>query len=496
MQSIFGKIYFNRQSVPDDDVKTALTELSLGKKLKQFIQSNKNKGFGTVQFFPSQFSTDFFHPKHDQTSIIIGDCRIDNRDKIINQLKIDNHNISDHELIFQSYKKWKTDCPQFLTGDFSFAIWDDENEALFCARDHFGVKPFNYYIDQDKFIFSSEINGILSQTDINISIDQQYIADTISIIKSEHNRSTYNEIKKLPPAHSLYLKNGQITISKYWTLQPAKLSYKNDDEYLKQFKDLLFTAVKTRLKDQLNYGAELSGGIDSSSITSIASQFVPVKTFSHVLPESLIGQIHPFKDEKKYINLLTNFCKINEKYFITSENIGILDALKNSLTLNRGIVQQNFSVFSDQLYQAANESNIQVLLSGFGGDEVVTSKSANYLSEISRNKQFKTDLKNQNYSSIKIFTLQLKNQFKNYFPKFTGLIIRLIKGEKWWIKKYKNLAVNNSFNDKMSIKSRYLDHYKNIKKDNLVEQSVERITHQHVAQRLEYSSLAAKKQGI
>lgn len=496
MQSIFGKINFKKQPVQEEDVNTALADLSLGKTLKQFITCNKNFGFGAVQFFQTRCKKKLIVTDETKTFVLIGDCRIDNRNELIKKLKIKNHHISDDELILICFDQWNTDCPKYLTGDFSFAIWNNKPEELFCARDHFGVKPFNYYLDKNQFIFSSEIHGILSQTDVKLTIDKQFIADTISIIKSEHRRSTYNEIKKLPPAHSLHLKNGKITITKYWTLKPAKVSFKNDDEYLNQFKDLLFNAIKKRLKDPLKYGSELSGGIDSSSLTSIASKFFPVSTFSHVLPEKLIGKIHPFKDEKNYINLLTNFCTVKEKNFITSEKTGILDALKNSLLLNKCIVQQNFSVFSDHLYRAAGKQNIQILLSGFGGDEVVTSKSSNYLSEISHNKQFKTDLKNQNYSSFKIFTLQLKKQLKNYFPKSTDLIIRIIKGKKWWIEKYKNLAVNKTFNDEMNIKSGYFDYYKNIKKENLIEQSIERITHQHVSQRLEYSSLAAKQYGI
>ncbi len=496
MQSIFGKIYFRGNALNEKEVKSALKELAFGKELKQSIHCKENYGFGTVEYFPTKYSnldhSDFLkHP-----FLMVGDCRIDNRESLIKQLKLENHNISENELILHCFQQWKTDCPKYLTGDFSFAIWDIENKEFFCARDHFGVKPFNYYLDDNQLIFSTEIRGILSQQNLNLTIDQQFIADTLSIIKSEHFRSTFNEIKKLPPAHYLHINDEKITISPYWKLKPAKTNFQNDSEYLNHFKKLLFQAAKHRLRDSLNYGTELSGGIDSSTITSIASQNVPVKTFSHVMPEKKVGKIHPFKDEKKYISLLTEYCKIKERFYITSEKTGIIDAIENSLSLNKCIVQQNFSVFSDHLYQTAGEQNIQVLFSGFGGDEVVTSKSGNYLTEILNHKQLKEDLKNQGFSLFKILLIIIKKHIKSYLPNLTNTLLSLIKGKKWWVKKYKNLALSKSFNESMGIKSRYFNYYKNIKKENLIDQSIERISHQHVAQRLEYSSLAAKQFGI
>jgi asparagine synthase (glutamine-hydrolysing) len=496
MQSFFGKINLKGDNVLKEDISEALKQLTLEKKREQTIHCHDNFGFGTVQFFEKKYTKSKHSVFFNHPFLVVGDCRIDNRKMLIEQLKINDTNISDHQLILRCYQQWQTDCPMFLTGDFSFAIWDIEKKELFCARDHFGVKPLNYYVDKEQFIFSTEIRGILSQKNLKLTVDQQFIADTISIIKSEHYRTTFNEIKKLPPAHFLHLKNEKLTILPYWKLKPAKNNFKNDSEYLAHFKKRLFQAVKRRIQDPVNYGAELSGGIDSSSITSIAAQHVALKTFSHVMPEAQIGKIHPFKDEKKYIHLLTDFCNLKDRYFVTSENSGITDALKNSLSLNRCIVQQNFSVFSDQLYKTAGEQNTQVLLSGFGGDEVVTSKSGSYLKEISNGQRLKKDLQKQGYPPVKIFWTQQKLRLKNAFPGLIEILIQLLKGKKWWASKYKNLAVNKSFRDKLNIKNRYFNYYNNIKRDNLIDQSIERITHPHVAQRLEYSSLAAKQYGI
>ncbi|MFO7844281.1 MAG: asparagine synthase-related protein [Bacteroidales bacterium] len=496
MQSFFGKINLSGDNVLHEDISKALHELTLEKERKQSIHCHGNCGLGVVHFFEKKYLKFEHSVFQEYPFLIIGDCRIDNRESLIKTLNLKNENIPELELILRCFQKWDKDCPQYLTGDFSFAIWDIEKKELFCARDHFGVKPFNYYIDDKQLLFSTEIRGILSQENLNLSIDRQFIADTLSIIKSEHFRSTFKEIRKLPPAHFLHLKNGKLTVARYWELKPAETIFNNEKDYLTRFKNLLFQAVRRRLQDPVNYGAELSGGIDSSSITSIVAENVSIKTFSHVMPEEQIGKIHPFKDEKKYIHLLTDFCNLKDCYFVTSEKTGITDALINSLSLNKSIVQQNFSVFSDQLYQTAGKQNTRVLLSGFGGDEVVTSKSGSYLSEIINKKTFTKDLKEQGYSAFSILFTKLKIRLKNTFPQLTGIFIRLLKGKKWWVAKYENLAVNPAFNRKQHIKTRYLNYYKAIRKDHLIDQSIERITHPHVAQRLEYSSLAAKQHGV
>ncbi|MEE4196539.1 MAG: asparagine synthase-related protein [Bacteroidales bacterium] len=496
MQSYFGKINLNNNSVNQEDVVGALKELSPGKNLNQSMICNHHYGLGAIEIFPAKHRNTKHSPFKSGAYIILEDCRIDNRETLIRKLNLDSKSITDPELILQCFQRWKADCPKYLTGDFSFAIWNTETHELFCARDHFGVKPLNYYLDDHQFIFSTEIRGILSQQNLDLTIDQQFIADTLSIIKSDHSRSTYQGIRKLPPAHSLHLKNKELTLRRYWELKPAYTSCKDEEEYIRRFKELLNQAVQRRLEDPVNYGAELSGGIDSSSIASLASRRVTLKTFSHVMPDEMIGKVHPFNDEKKYIRLLNDFCNINQRFLITSENSGIIQALENSLLLNQGIVQQNFSVFSDQLYQEAENQNVQVLLSGFGGDEVVTSKAGNYLREILKEREFKTDLKAQGLPTIAIHLTKFKYWLKNNFPQATNLLLALIKGKKWWARKYKNLAIQKSFNRQFNIKQRYINYYQSIRRDNLTEQSTERITHPHVAQRLEYSSLAAKHHGI
>ncbi|TGQ70416.1 asparagine synthetase B, partial [Mesorhizobium sp. M8A.F.Ca.ET.207.01.1.1] len=93
---------------------------------------------------------------------ITADCRLDNRDELLAKLGIRDRSIADGMLMMSAYLKWGEACPTYLQGDFAFAIWDGERRALFCARDHFGVKPFYYHSADKRFAFASEIGPILA----------------------------------------------------------------------------------------------------------------------------------------------------------------------------------------------------------------------------------------------------------------------------------------------------------------------------------------------
>ena len=428
----------------------------------------------------------------------MADCRIDTKNELHEKLELKNTSISDAQLVLESYKKWGKDCPKYLLGDFAFAIYSIENQELFCARDHFGVRPFYYYHDNDKLVFSSEITGILGQPDLKISIDEQYIADTISIIKSEKYRTTYKEIKKLPPAHYLFLNDKEIKISQYWELTPQNQVFKKDEDNIRKFKELLIESVKCRIDSNQNTGTELSGGIDSSTVTAIASNFGEISTFSHILPDDKLGKIHPFNDERNFINMLADYCKISNQNFITSEKTGSIHAIQNNIELYKEITQQSFHVFSDCLYEKVQLEKISVLLSGFGGDEVVTSKSSIYLLEIASKKlwrELKDDLKNQQFGKFQLYTTSIKYYIRITFPYLYKVITLLKRKKPGFSEKFENLALNNDFSKKMRIKERYLSIH-NKKSFTSQEKAIERITHSHVSQRLEYSSLAAKKYGV
>ena len=490
MRSIFGRINLNKEPINRDLLEKSIKSSFIHPENKSQLAIENHSGFGHILYSPFNNGPALNYSGF----ILVSDSVIYNKDEILYDLQITDKIISDDLIILKSFEKWGNECVNHLIGDFVFAIWDINKQELFCARDHIGVKPFYYYSDDNVLVFSTDLASILVQTDLNISIDEQYIADTISIIKSEKFRTTFNEIKKLPPAHILTLKNNRLEIRSYWGLKPKKEIQKKDIDIITEFKNLLYESINCRVKNEDNVGAELSGGIDSSSLTAITSSIKPIKVFSHILPDHILGKVHPFKDEREYIKLIADHCSIDNLNFITSEE-SFHNALKKNVIETKSLFQQNFGIFSEQLYEKAKLENITVLLSGFGGDEVVTSKSSGYLKELAANQKWeelKVDLKNQNPNYFKYLKTYIKIYLKSRFPK-----IHKLKYQKpWWIYKFKNLAINKYFAEKLKIAERYYSNYEKLDVSGIQQKNIKRITHPHVSQRLEYCSLIARKYGV
>lgn len=494
MKSFLCRINFDKLEINQHIFNSGLDRLVVKDNLHKELKYYDSIEFGAVDFNKGESIID----DSNSDFIAIADCRIDNKKELLNTLQI-RDKISDEALLIEAYKKWGDTCPDYLLGDFAFIIWNKKSKEFFGARDHLGLKSFYYYYDTNVLICSSEINAILTQTDLEFNLDEQYVADSISIVKSEKDRTMYNEIKKLPPASTLKFKDSELRIDAYWELQNQKTLDLSDDEIIIQFKSLLLDAVKCRVKNLESVGAELSGGLDSSSITSLANQFTKVKTFSHVLPDEQLGKIHPYQDERKFQEILVDFCKIDQRNLVYSDSIGLLETLESNVSDFDYLNQQNFSTFSDDLYEKAEGKGVCVLLSGFGGDEVVTSKASGYLSELARLGlwgELKADLKNQKLRRI------IKNKrfftywFKFKAPRFYKFLSKLRNQKPWWLSKFENLTLNEDYAKKMKIEERYFSNYSKLEFNLINERCIERITHPHVSQRLEYCSQAAKKYGI
>ncbi len=494
MRSIFGRIHSDNTPAPTEYFKQSLNQLSVVKDTSKEEFIAKNYALGQIDFSPKK------KPAETNTTklLLLSDSVIYNKSDLKRDLNLKDDELTSDQFILRSYEKWKEKCVEHLIGDFAFAIWDAKNQKLFCARDHLGVKPFHYYFEDNIFAFSSDIAAILTQKDLTFSLDQQQIADTLSIIKSEKYKTTYHEIKNLPPAHYLTLENGQLELREYWKLEPRKTVHKRDADIIQEFTTILTETVKCRVESQKITGCELSGGIDSSSITALASKFSEIKTLSHILPDSKLGKLFPHKDEREFIQLLTEHCNIADRHFVTSEE-SLLETLKDHIEYYQSLSQQNFGVFSDQLYEKAQHENVTVLLSGFGGDEAVTSQSSGYLKELAINKKWlelKTDLKNQFPQKTNYTKAFLKLYLRSLLPGIYRFLSSINQSKPWWNIKYKNLALNPRYEKRLTIKKRYVDYYKKIGGETLQAKNIERITHPHVSQRLEYCSLIARKYGI
>lgn len=206
---------------------------------------------------------------------IIADARLDCRTELISKIeragrKI-GRNIPDSELILQAYSLWGTACIEHLRGDFSFGIWDARTRTLFCARDHFGIKPFYYAHLGNLFLFSNTLNCVRMHPEVCDELNDAAIGDFLLFGLNYDNATTsFRDIQRLSPAHWLTVSASGLKIGKYWAPPTdGRIRYTNANDYVEHFQELLKEAVADRFRTD-RVGILLSGGLDSSSVAAVA----------------------------------------------------------------------------------------------------------------------------------------------------------------------------------------------------------------------------------
>ena len=224
---------------------------------------------------------------------IAADASLYNRRELIYRLgnKLQEGESGDAALILRAYEKWGDRCLEYLYGDFAFLIFNMVSGEIFCGRDPMGVRPFFYTRQGNSFIFSSELRMLLGAWETKPEISFDYLLDSLVTVKSPKDKSPFENILKLPPAHYMICKNGAVNVSRYWLPDAeVKIDLARDEEYVDMFRELLVHAVNMRCEGVQSPGTELSGGLDSSAIAGLAADFAErekttLTAFSNVFPE-------------------------------------------------------------------------------------------------------------------------------------------------------------------------------------------------------------------
>jgi asparagine synthase (glutamine-hydrolysing) len=175
----------------------------------------------------------------------------------------------DTEVILHAYSAWGFDCVKRFNGMWSLAIYDKDKDLLFCSRDRFGVKPFNYTLFNNQFLFASEIKSILTYypelRQPNYNVIANYCRNGLG---AQIEQTWFENILRLQPAHNLIVQKGKISLHPYWQY-PTKTNHDiSFEDAKKQYIDLFTDAVKLRMRSDVPVGTTLSSGLDSSSIVS------------------------------------------------------------------------------------------------------------------------------------------------------------------------------------------------------------------------------------
>ncbi|MEM9540387.1 MAG: asparagine synthase-related protein [Cyanobacteria bacterium P01_E01_bin.42] len=211
----------------------------------------------------------------DGKTCITADLRLDGRKELIAKLRAKGCAIADCDpdvlLLLHAYLIWEEECLQHLIGIFAFALWDDREQKLFCARDRLGVKPFFYADLGNVFLFSNTLNSLRLHPEVSADLNEEAIADFLLCgFNRNPATTTFADIQRLPGGHCLSVTADRCVLRRYWTLPvPEMQRYKNANTYIEEFQSLLDQAVRDRLRQE-KIGIFFSGGLDSTSIAATA----------------------------------------------------------------------------------------------------------------------------------------------------------------------------------------------------------------------------------
>jgi asparagine synthase (glutamine-hydrolysing) len=209
---------------------------------------------------------------------ITADARIDCREELEKKLEQQgrgaaSRTTTDSDLILRAYAAWGADCVQHLRGDFAFAIWDARKKLLFCARDHFGVKPFYYSDLGERFLFSNTLNCLRQHPDVSDDLNDAAIGDFLLFgLNCDAATTTFRDIRRLPAAHAMTVNSEGLRIQRYWSAPTeGRIRYRRAEDYVEHFQILLQAAVADRTRVE-RVGILLSGGLDSATIAATARE--------------------------------------------------------------------------------------------------------------------------------------------------------------------------------------------------------------------------------
>ncbi len=194
----------------------------------------------------------------------------------------------DTETILHAYEEYGPPCVEQFRGMFAFAIWDQKERTLFCARDRLGIKPLYYYWDGNLFAFASEIKALLEHPAISPALEEDLLPELLGFGYVSEERTLFRNIRKLMPGHHLRLDLKQaeprLQIEQYWDapVPAATTESPSDQEWIAELRRRLEETVQMRLMSDVPLGMFLSGGVDSSAIAALMRRMTtgPVKTFA------------------------------------------------------------------------------------------------------------------------------------------------------------------------------------------------------------------------
>ncbi|MFN8261568.1 MAG: asparagine synthase (glutamine-hydrolyzing) [Chitinophagales bacterium] len=303
--------------------------------------------------------------------VMVYNGEIYNFREIARKLDLQLKTTGDTEVIIEAFAKIGTKCFELLNGIFAFAIYDLQEDKMYFCRDRIGIKPLYYYFDGNQFVFASEIKAIKKLPDVNLEINKQSFSEFLHIGFVTEPYTAYKNIYKFPAGNFLVLDvkslgaHTKLEFKEIWNLYDHILpdTFKNEKEVETTLEALLVKAVESQLVSDVPLGSFLSGGIDSSLITALASKVKKdkIKTFS-------IGYQNSKFDESAYAEKVAK--ALGTEHYAYKMTETDLEGILHEIIDTYDEPFSDSSAFPTMLVSKHAKQHVTVTLSGDGGDEL------------------------------------------------------------------------------------------------------------------------------
>jgi asparagine synthase (glutamine-hydrolysing) len=256
--------------------------------------------------------------RHERTEMLFWDGRLDNRTELLPLFKDSlQGETSNAALAVASYERWGAAGFAHLIGDWSMVIRDEENRTVILASDFAGVRPLYYCVQAERVLWSSDLQSLVNATGIS-ELDEQY-AHAFVLFGGCPNRTPYRNIYSVPPGHALHVCADEVKVHRFWSLPVGdEIRYRDERRYIEQLRAVFQEAVAVRLQNHSPVLAELSGGLDSSSVVSMANHLIRsgsvgatrLTGVSYVWPNSL---------DEPFIHEVESYCGVEGVHISTRE---------------------------------------------------------------------------------------------------------------------------------------------------------------------------------
>jgi asparagine synthase (glutamine-hydrolysing) len=271
---------------------------------------------------------------------------------------------TDTEVIVHAYEEWGERCVERFNGMFALGLWNAQQKKLVLMRDRLGIKPLFYYLDAEKFLFASEIKGILQHPQVNQELDHSAIYDYFSLNYIPSPKTPFTHIRALLPGHWLTVQDGRLAVVQYWDVHYAgSRPEQAESQYTEEILHLLQDAVRCRLIADVPLGAFLSGGVDSSAIVYFMkrSGHGALKTFHVGFPEKTY-------DESSYARLAARH--VGTDHYEVCCQPDDFENLLETIAWHADNLTADISMVPMYLLAQRAREQVTVVLSGDGGDEL------------------------------------------------------------------------------------------------------------------------------